>query len=145
MQICYTETVQAGKDCRAAAGDFFCPAALRGFDHRVEERKMIKAEKIDRLRSLQEAYILYGVGTRLPFIECEERNYFDQAFIYEAKEDAEEAAKRFFENGDLVGAVQLKTVETIPDGKEEKEEKEETVVLSEIRSANICFVCRFWD
>lgn len=94
---------------------------------------MIKAEKIDRLRSLQEAYILYGVGTRLPFIECEERNYFDQAFIYEAKEEAEEAAKRFCENGDMVGAVQLKTVETSPDGKENEDEAGSRPLRNQVR------------
>lgn len=74
---------------------------------------MTKAEKIDKIRNLQQAYILYSSTTRLPYVECEQGSYYDQAFFYETREDAEEAARRICENGDLVGVAELKTVEMV--------------------------------
>lgn len=84
---------------------------------------MTKAEKIDKLRKMNEGYILYSNMTRLPYVECEQGSYYDQAFLYESREDAVEAAKRFFENGDIVAVVELKITELIPPkGEEEKKE-----------------------
>ncbi len=94
---------------------------------------MTKTEKIGRLRILEQAYILYGMGTRLPFIECEQGNYFDQAFLYEKKEDAQEAAKRFYENGDLVAVVELKTQEMVQDDEENGKENTSNILKNQVR------------
>ncbi|MBP5282270.1 MAG: SseB family protein [Lachnospiraceae bacterium] len=75
---------------------------------------MTKQEKIERLRNLPKAYILYSLFTRIPFIECEQSTFYDQAFLFETKEDAEAAAKKFFDGGDPVGITELKTVEMAP-------------------------------
>jgi len=72
---------------------------------------MTREEKIEKLRNLQKAYILYSMFTKIPYVECEEGNYYDQVFLFETKEDAEAMAKKIFEKGDLVGVTELKTVE----------------------------------
>ncbi len=94
---------------------------------------MTKAEKIGRLRILEQAYILYGMGTRLPFIECEQGNYFDQAFLYEKQEDAQEAARRFYDNGDLVAVVELKTEGTIQSNGEGGQENAAGIPRNQVR------------
>jgi hypothetical protein len=70
-----------------------------------------REEKIEKLRNLTKAYILYSLYTRVPFVECEQANFYDQAFLFETKEDAEEAAKRMYDNGDPVGITELKIVD----------------------------------
>ena len=72
---------------------------------------MTKEEKIERLRNLQKAYILYSLFTRIPYVECEQTMFYDQAFMFETKEDAEAAAKKIFDGGDPVGITELKLVE----------------------------------
>ena len=72
---------------------------------------MTREEKIEKLRSLTKAYILYSLYTRMPFVECEQANFYDQAFLFETHEDAEEAGKHMLENGDPVGITELKTME----------------------------------
>ena len=94
---------------------------------------MTKAEKIGRLRILAQAYNLYGMGTRLPFIECEQGNYFDQAFLYEKQEDAQEAARRFYDNGDLVAVVELKTEGTIQSNGEGGQENAAGIPRNQVR------------
>ncbi|MBQ2100733.1 MAG: SseB family protein [Lachnospiraceae bacterium] len=80
---------------------------------------MTREEKIEKLRNLQKAYIIYSLYTRIPYVECEQANFYDQAFLFESREEAEEAAKRFIDNGDGVGITELKMVEmTPPEGME---------------------------
>ena len=87
-----------------------------------EERilsQVTREEKIEKLRNLQKAYIIYSLYTRIPYVECEQANFYDQAFLFESREEAEEAAKRFIDNGDGVGITELKMVEmTPPEGME---------------------------
>lgn len=96
---------------------------------------MTKAEKIDKLRNLSQGYILYSNMTRMPYVECEQGSYYDQAFLYESREDAVEAAKRFFDNGDIVSVVELKLVELSPpkSGEGKKEEQERKMLGNQIR------------
>ena len=75
---------------------------------------MTKQEKIDKLRNMDHAFALYSLYTKIPFIECEQATFYDQAYLFETREDAEEAAKRFFDGGDLVVIMELKLVE-LPD------------------------------
>lgn len=78
------------------------------------DNHVTREEKIERLRNLKKAYILYSIFTRIPFVECEEGSYYDQAYLFETREDAEEAAKRMVDNGDAVGITELKMVEMPP-------------------------------
>lgn len=75
---------------------------------------MTKVEKIEKLRALSEAYILYSASTRLPYAECEQGNFFDEAYVFETREDAEKAAELINENGEAVGVAELKTVPMDP-------------------------------
>ena len=75
------------------------------------EIHVTREEKIQKLRNLQTAYILYSLYTRIPFVDCEEGSYYDQAYLFESREDAEEAAKRMVDNGDAVGITELKMVD----------------------------------
>ncbi|MBP5222487.1 MAG: SseB family protein [Lachnospiraceae bacterium] len=82
---------------------------------------MTKAEKIDKLRNLTKAYVLYSTCTRLPYIECEQGSFYDQAFLFEAKEDAEEAARNLCAEGNYAGAAELGVVEMpVPAGESEE-------------------------
>jgi len=78
---------------------------------KVRSNHVTREEKIERLRNLPKAYILYSLYTRMPFVECEQTNYYDQAFLFETHEDAEEAGKHMIDNGDAVGITELKTME----------------------------------
>ena len=75
---------------------------------------MTREEKIEKLRNLRKAYILYSLYTRIPFVECEQTSFYDQTYVFETKEDAEEAAKTIFDGGDPVGITELNTVEMAP-------------------------------
>lgn len=72
---------------------------------------MTREEKIEKLRNMTHGFVLHSLFTRMPFAECEQGSYYDQAFLFETREDAEEAAKRLCANGDIVGVTELKTVE----------------------------------
>lgn len=80
---------------------------------------MTKTEKIEKLRSLQEGYILYSVLTKLPFAECEGGTFLDRAFLFETQEDATAAAEKFCNAGDIVAVGALKAIELpAPEGAE---------------------------
>ena len=103
---------------------------------RVTERtdfQMTKAEMIEKLRNIEKAYVLHSLFTKMPFVECEEGNYYDQAYLFEAKEDAEEAAKRISENGDMVGYTELKTVEMILPDEVAKKAKGRHLMHSQVK------------
>lgn len=44
--------------------------------------------KMKKLQELEKMYIVFGRGTRMPFIMCDEETYNDQVRIYESKEEA---------------------------------------------------------
>lgn len=94
---------------------------------------MTKAEKIDKLRTLTKAFALFSASTKLPFVECEQGNYYDQAFIYEKREDAEEAAKSISESGYLVGISELSIVEMEPPKDEKLGEPVRKLMRNQIR------------
>ena len=52
-----------------------------------------------KVQDLKEAYALISPLTNLPYVECEQENFFDQVLLYEMKEDAEAAAKVYGEKG----------------------------------------------
>ena len=41
-----------------------------------------------KVQDLKEAYALISPLTNLPYVECEQENFFDQVLLYETKEDA---------------------------------------------------------
>ena len=53
----------------------------------------------EKVQDLKEAYALISPLTNLPYVECEQENFFDQVLLYETKEDAEAAAKVYGEKG----------------------------------------------
>lgn len=53
----------------------------------------------EKVQDLKEAYALISPLTNLPYVECEQENFFDQVLLYETKEDAEAAAKVYDEKG----------------------------------------------
>ena len=65
----------------------------------------------EKVQDLKEAYALISPLTNLPYVECEQENFFDQVLLYETKEDAEAAAKVYGEKGIRVLVRDLKTLE----------------------------------
>lgn len=63
------------------------------------------------VKDLKEAYALFSPLTNMPYVECEEKNFNDQVFLYEKKEDAETALKEYEAKGIRVTVKELKTVE----------------------------------
>lgn len=94
---------------------------------------MTKAEKIDKLRNLTKAYILYSACTKLPYVECEQGSYYDQVFMFETEADAKEAANRIAENGDPVGMAELKTVQMALSEKEISEGATKGLFRNQVR------------
>ena len=43
----------------------------------------------EKVQDLKEAYALISPLTNLPYVECEQENFFDQVLLYETKEDAD--------------------------------------------------------
>ena len=71
---------------------------------------MTKEEKLEKLRNLTKAYVLYSQFTKLPYIECEQTSFYDQAFIFEKREDGEDAARKLCAQGDICGVAELNVV-----------------------------------
>jgi hypothetical protein len=65
----------------------------------------------EELKGLTEGYILFSPLTNMPYVECEEENYNDQARMYAKKEAAEAAVKELEEAGIRTTIRELKTVE----------------------------------
>lgn len=94
---------------------------------------MTREERITKLRSLPKAYILHSLFTKMPFIECEQGTFYDMAFLFETKEDAEEAAKRMNEGGDPVGITELKMLEMTPPSEDNKVVPIRKLMRSQVR------------
>lgn len=65
----------------------------------------------DEIKSLGQAYALFSPLTNMPYVECEEENYYDRTLLYAVKEDAERAVREYEEKGIRVNIRELKTVE----------------------------------
>ena len=95
---------------------------------------MTREEKIEKLRNLTKAYVLYSQFTKLPYLECEQASFYDQAFIFETKEDGEEAAKRLCAQGDICGVAEMNLVPLkLPISEEKKEEPANTLMRNQVR------------
>jgi len=79
---------------------------------------------IEKIKSAKEVYVLVSNLTNLLYIECEQQNYFDQVFLYEAKEDADKSAKDFAAKEIPVVVKELKTIEVSIATKEDEPEGE---------------------
>ena len=47
----------------------------------------------EKVQDLKEAYALISPLTNLPYVECEQENFFDQVLLYEMKEDEKQRQK----------------------------------------------------
>ena len=59
---------------------------------RKDDRR--KRKILGQLRMTEALYVLMSDFTRMPFVECSEENYDDEAFVYFQEEDAEKEAER---------------------------------------------------
>ena len=88
----------------------------------------------EKVQDLKEAYALISPLTNLPYVECEQENFFDQVLLYETKEDAEAAAKVYGEKGIRVLVRDLKTLELeLPVKPEEPDGEKRKVFLNQVR------------
>ena len=58
---------------------------------------MDKNERIQRIQEMTKGYTVFSLYTRLPFVECEKEELYDQAYLFESAEDAEAMGKEYFE------------------------------------------------
>lgn len=65
----------------------------------------------DEIKSLGQAYALFSPLTNMPYVECEEEDYYDRILLYAVKEDAERAVSEYEEKGIRVNVRELKTME----------------------------------
>lgn len=65
----------------------------------------------DEIKSLGQAYALFSPLTNMPYVECEEEDYYDRILLYAVKEDAERAVGEYEEKGIRVNVRELKTME----------------------------------
>jgi hypothetical protein len=65
-------------------------------------------EIVKKIQGLDEMYVLFGRGTRMPFLICAPDTYEDQVWIFKTQEAAEaEATKRQDENKDLLTVMKI--------------------------------------
>lgn len=83
--------------------------------------------KMKEARALKEGYALFSPLTNLPYVECEEKEFNDQVFLYASKDDAENAADAYEEKGIRVTVKELKTVRM------KVEKKQENIFLNQVR------------
>ena len=57
------------------------------------EKTMDKNERIQRIQEMTKGYTVFSLYTRLPFVECEKEELYDQAYLFESAEDAEAMGK----------------------------------------------------
>lgn len=58
---------------------------------------MDKNERIQRIQEMTKGYTVFSLYTRLPYVECEKEELYDQAYLFESAEDAEAMGKEYFE------------------------------------------------
>ena len=86
------------------------------------------------IRALKEAYALFSPLTNLPYVECEEENYNDQAFLCQTKKDAETAVADYEKKGIRVIIKELKTVEIrVPTNEENSQTGQKQLYLNQVR------------
>lgn len=50
-----------------------------------------------KIQSLETAYVLFAASTRLPFVECDPEDFYDQVYLYTEEEEAKKALKEYAE------------------------------------------------
>lgn len=64
--------------------------------------------QVKKMQKLEHTYVVFGQGTKMPFITCDEESYNDQIWIFSTEEKAKEfAEKRKEENKDLLMVVKM--------------------------------------
>lgn len=87
---------------------------------------------VSEIKELKEAYALFSPLTNMPYVECEEETYNDQAFLYAKKEEAEAAVAAYEQKGIRVTVKELKTVELKMQAASEKQE-DKRIYLNQVR------------
>lgn len=64
-----------------------------------------------RIKELNRAYALFSPLTNMPYVECEEENFYDRVRLYASEDDAKKAAEELEEDGIRVQPKELKVQE----------------------------------
>lgn len=95
---------------------------------------MATQELAKTISNLQKAYILISQATNLPYVECEEENYNDQIYLFESKEEAEQAAENYAKTEIRVKVIELKLVEMmIPEKANQPNGPKKKMTLNQVR------------
>lgn len=65
----------------------------------------INKEIIQKLQTMNEVYTILSRATRQPFVICDQESFNDQVWVFEKKEDLEEAVKPLIEQKNPVAAI----------------------------------------
>lgn len=86
------------------------------------------------INHLQKAYLLVSQFTNLPYVECEQENYNDQALLFESEQEAKEAAGKLSEAENRVKVQELKAVEVlVPADPKKPEGPKKKMFLNQVR------------
>lgn len=67
----------------------------------------VKKELIKKIQTSEAVFTIFSRATRQPFVFCDPETYNDQVWIFESKEDLEEAAKPLAERKNPVAAIKV--------------------------------------
>ena len=67
----------------------------------------VNKELIQKIQTSQEVFTILSRATRQPFVICDPESFNDQVWIFENKEDLEEAAKPLAENKNPIAAIKV--------------------------------------
>ena len=100
-----------------------------------EENPKVSEETLAaEVKDLKNAYALFSPATNMPYVECEDENFNDQVFLYEAEKDAKAAAEEYEEKGIRVTVKELKTVEVyVPVNPREPEGQKKKMYFNQVR------------
>ena len=71
----------------------------------MENEFQIQVKKLQRLET---TYVIFGQGTKMPYLICDEESFNDQIWVFSTEEGAKDfAQKRKDENKDFMMVVKL--------------------------------------
>ena len=87
-----------------------------------------------KIKDLNKAYAMFSPLTNMPYVECEEENFYDRVRLYEDEEDAKKAAEELEDDGIRIQVRELKVQEIyVPVNAREPKGPKKKMYLNHVR------------
>lgn len=89
---------------------------------------------VNEVKALKAGWTLFSPLTNMPYVECEEENYFDQVYLFESKTEAEAAVERLEDDGIRTVLREMKTVSVeVPVNVQEPNGEKRQIFINQVR------------